>query len=578
MSKILGISAWFHDSSACLIVDGKVVAAIQEERLSRIKHDASFPQKSIISCLEIASLTIADLDEVIFFEKPFTKFDRILDTFLTTAPRGFLPFRKAILGWFREKMWIEDVFRKRFGYKGKFSFCQHHLSHAALACAASGFEKAAYVIIDGVGERACTSYGTYENGTFFPIAEQQFPHSIGLLYSAFTHYCGFRVNSGEYKLMGLAPYGKPIYKQLILDNLVSFSNEGVVTLNLRYFGFLDDLRMINRRFEKLLGRSARKENEPIDDFYKDVAASIQAVLEDGLVMLLDYVHQQTGATKLVYGGGVALNCVANAQLVARTNFEELFIHSASGDSGCAMGAALWAAMQRGELDSNDLNHEFLGPDFTAEAIRQALRENGITAFRELEWETLTKTIARELADDKVVGWFQGKMEFGQRALGNRSILANATHPDRKAILNQKIKKREGFRPFAPVVLSEHFTDYFEDKGNDYSRMLYVTQGTGKAQEIPACIHNDGSARVQRLEPGFNDKLHSLLVNYYGLTGIPVLINTSFNERGEPMVCSPQDAIRCFLNTEIDVLVMGNVLVYKSETTDVEHKTIVYEPD
>ncbi|MES2557658.1 MAG: carbamoyltransferase N-terminal domain-containing protein [Bacteroidota bacterium] len=580
MSKILGISAYFHDSSACLIVDGRVVAAISEERLSRVKHDASFPQKSIVSCLEIASLTIADLDEVIFFEKPFTKFDRILDTFLTTAPRGFLPFRKAILGWFKEKMWVEDVFRKRFGYKGTFSYCQHHLSHAALACAASGFETAAYVIIDGVGERACTSYGTYGNGKFSPIAEQQFPHSIGLLYSAFTAYCGFKVNSGEYKLMGLAPYGKPVYKQLILDNLVTFSDEGVVTLNLRYVGFLDDLRMTNRRFEKLFDRPARTENQPMDDFYKDVAASIQSVLEDGLAILLNYIRQQTGATKLIYGGGVALNCVANAELITRTGFEELFIHSASGDSGCAMGAAFWAAMQRNEiqLDSMSLNQEFLGPEYSTEEIKTALRETGITAFYELEWETLTQTVAGELAQDKVVCWFQGKMEFGPRALGNRSILAKATHPDMKSVLNQKIKKREGFRPFAPVVLADYFQDYFEDQGNDYSRMLYVTQGTEKAQEIPACIHNDGSARAQRLEPGFNDSLHSLLIKYHDLTGIPVLINTSFNERGEPMVCSPQDAIRCFLNTEIDVLVMGNLLVYKSEVTDVEHKTIVYAPD
>lgn len=579
MSNILGISAYFHDSSACLIVDGKVVAAIQEERLSRVKHDASFPQKSIVSCLEMASLTITDIDEVIFFEKPFTKFDRILDTFLTKAPRGFLPFRKAIMGWFKEKMWVEDVFRKRFGYKGTFSYCQHHLSHAALACVTSGFETAAYVIIDGVGERACTSYGTYENGKLSPVAEQQFPHSLGLLYSAFTAYCGFKVNSGEYKLMGLAPYGKPVYKQLILDNLVSFSEEGVVTLNLRYFGFLDDLRMINRRFENLFGQPARTENQPIDAFFKDVAASIQAVLEDGLVILLNYVHRQTGATQLVYGGGVALNCVANAQLVARTGFDQVFIHSASGDSGCAMGAAFWAVMQRNEIeDTAAINVEFTGPCYTAKAIKEALREKGITAFHELEWEQLTQIVARELVENKVVGWFQGNMEFGPRALGNRSILANATHPDMKSVLNQKIKKREGFRPFAPVVLSEHFQEYFEDRGNDYSRMLYVTQGTEKANEIPACIHNDGSARVQRLEPGFNDPLRSLLEKYHDLTGVPVLINTSFNERGEPMVCSPQDALQCFFNTAIDVLVMGDFLVYKSETTDVPHKTSTYEPD
>jgi carbamoyltransferase len=581
MSIILGISAYFHDSSACLIVDGKMVAAIQEERLSRKKHDASFPQKSIETCLEMASLTVSNIDEVIFFEKPFTKFDRILDTFLTKAPRGFLPFRKAILGWFKEKMWVEDVFRKRFGYKGTFSYCQHHFSHAALACFTSGFEHAAYVVIDGVGERACTSYGTFEHGKLSPVAEQQFPHSLGLLYSAFTYYCGFKVNSGEYKLMGLAPYGKPVYKQLILDHLVSFSNEGVVTLNLRYFGFLDDVRMINGRFEQLFGRKARKETEPLLDFHKDVAASIQAVLEDGLVILLSYIQQQTGATNLVYGGGVALNCVANAQLIARTGFEKVFIHSASGDSGCAMGAALWLAVHHQEINLEDtslLNQEFTGPSYTSEAIKEALRQKGITAFHELEWETLTKTVARELAENKVVGWFQGNMEFGPRALGNRSILANATHPEMKSVLNQKIKKREGFRPFAPVVLAAYFEDYFEDHGNDYSRMLYVTNGTAKAREIPACIHNDGTARVQRLEPGFNDPLHSLLIDYHQLTGVPVLINTSFNERGEPMVCSPQDALQCFFNTGIDVLVMENFVVYKSETTDIAHQTIVYEPD
>ena len=575
MRIILGISAYFHDSSACLIVEGSIVAAALEERFTRIKHDQAFPENAIQYCLKEAKINSEAIDEVVFFEKPFTKFERILDNFTKQAPLGFRPFKKAIQAWVKEKFWIEDTFRKRFDFKGDFSYCQHHLAHAANACYQSSFEKAAYLTIDGVGEKACTSYGVYEKGRLKPIAEQHFPHSIGLLYSAFTQYCGFKVNSGEYKLMGLAPYGVPQYKEVIYTNFVSISDQGVITLKLDKLGFLNDLKMVNKQFEQVFGVQSRKAKEPMTQFYKDVAASIQKVTEELVYKLVAYVQGKTGMENLVYSGGVALNCVLNSGIIKNNAFQTVFIQSASGDGGGAMGAALWSSYQYKSI-AQKLNQEFLGPQFTSNEVIQSI-DDGIN-YHVMKEEELVVQTAKYLHRGKVVGWFQGRMEFGPRALGNRSILASPNFPEMKSILNLKIKKREGFRPFAPVVLAEDFDAYFEDEGYDYSRMLYVAKGKQEAEKIPSCIHKDHTARVQKLTADFNPALYQLLTAFKKQSGIPVLINTSFNERGEPIVCSPKQAIDCFFNTAMDVLVMENILLLKSENKHIKPTNKSYELD
>lgn len=575
MKVILGISAFFHDSSACLIVEGKIIAAALEERFTRKKHDSSFPTKAITYCLKQGNIESIEIDEVIFFEKPFTKFERILDNFTIQAPQGLFPFKKAIQSWIKEKFWIEDIFKKTFDFEGIFTYCQHHLAHASNACYQSNYEDAAYLTIDGVGEKACTSYGVFENGKIKPIEEQQFPHSIGLLYSAFTQYCGFKVNSGEYKLMGLAPYGVPQYKELIYEHFVSISEDGVIELQLKKFGFLHDLKMVNKRFEKVFGVKTRNLDEPMTQFYKDVAASIQKVTEELIYKLVNYIQVKTGKTNLVYSGGVALNCVANSGILKGNLFESVFIHSASGDGGCAMGAALWT-LSKNNIKHDVQNKEFLGTEYSLKQIVDSIDDS--IAYTLLEEDRLMGEVAQLLSQDNVIGWFQGRMEFGPRALGNRSILASPTNSQMKSIINLKIKKREGFRPFAPVVLSESFDDYFEDEGYDYSRMLYVAKGKTKAKEIPSCIHEDNTARVQRLDKAFNPKLYQLLSVFKKESGVPILINTSFNERGEPIVCNPKEAIDCFFNTEMDVLVLGNVLIYKDKNQHIKYKSKKYEMD
>lgn len=576
MSIVLGISAYFHDSSACLVVDGEVVAAALEERFTRKKHDSSFPVNAINFCLDFAAVNSNDIDIVCYFEKPFTKFERILDTFVRKSPKGFIPFQRAVKSWVKEKIWVEDKFNKEFEFSGKFIYCQHHLSHAANACLQSGFNEAAYLIVDGVGEKACTSIGTFKEGKFEPLIEQHFPHSIGLLYSAFTQYCGFKVNSGEYKLMGLAPYGSPKYVELIYDQFISINDEGEIRLAIEKFGFLSDLKMINKKFEKVFDRPARKSSEKMDSFYMDVAASIQKVTEEILVNLVEFTLRKTGQNKLVYGGGVALNCVANAKLVSKvSSLNNLFIHSASGDGGCAMGAALWAANLKEEIKPLN-NQEYLGPEFSEQDILSELYQIPNISFEKMNNSDLLEQVATHLNNDKVVGWFQGRMEFGPRALGNRSILASPKHPEMKSVLNHKIKKREGFRPFAPLVLEEHYDTYFVNNGADYTRMLYVTEG--KTGDIPACIHEDNTARVQSLSKESNPILHDLIKRFYEKSGLPVLINTSFNERGEPIVTTPKDAISCFFNTDMDVLVLGNVLLLKKENSRVNLLKKKYELD
>lgn len=578
MALVLGYSAYFHDSSACIIQDGVIIAAAAEERFTRIKHDASFPEQAIRFCLERAEMEAKDLDAVVYYEKPFTKLDRILDNHLQVSPSGFSAFRRFVQSWLKEKFWVEDQFRKRFKTRAPFSYYRHHLSHvAATALMLPSHEPMAFLVIDGVGEKACTSFGVVENGSLKVLGEQYFPHSIGLLYSAFTYYCGFKVNSGEYKLMGLAPYGKPIYRDLIFQELVSVGEDGVVRLQMDKFGFTDSLTMINRKFESIFKKKARKPEEGISDFYKDIAASIQLVTEELILTVMRYVQRETGAEQLIYAGGVALNCVANAKITEETAFSKIHIPSAAGDSGCAIGAASWKADELGDTVQCQ-DSDYVGPAFSKGAVLKVLQEH------QLKWHNpgldVYDEVAGYLAANQIVGWFHGAMELGPRALGNRSILANPTHPDMKRILNEKIKKREGFRPFAPVVLDEHFEAYFVDAGYDYSTMLYTTQTTPKAAEIPACVHLDGSARVQRLKATQNEPLHHLLKAFEKRTGCPVLINTSFNERGEPMVCTPEDALNCFWNTEIDVLVLEGMVVLKSENAQKlnEQKRRTYAAD
>ena len=578
MSVILGISAYFHDSSAALLVDGKLVAAAAEERFSRIKYDPSIPLKSIEFCLTKANLSIDEVDELVFFEKPFTKFERILDTCVRFAPFGFVPFQKAIRSWLKSKFWVADTIRKQLQFNGKLTFSQHHLSHAALAAYTGPYNSAAIVIMDGVGERACTSIGVFENGRVQLLQEQRFPHSIGLLYSAFTYFCGFKVNGGEYKLMGLAPYGTPRFTQLIRDHVVKQKADGSIELNLEYFRFHKDVEMTSKKMETLFGVSKRKPEEELLEIYKDIAASIQEVTQQLVLQLIHSVHQLTGKKQLLIGGGVALNCVINQAIISQTPFESYWLHSASGDSGCALGAALWRGGKQLSNNQRTLRDtDFFGPSYSEKELEESLLNKQLV-FSFLSNEDLIDKTSDLLKIGKVVGWFQGAMEVGPRALGNRSILAHPGFPDMQKQLNLKIKKREGFRPFAPIVIAECADEYFDlQEGVDYSRMTTVARAK---QEIlmPSCVHVDGTSRIQVLEKSDQLLLHQLLVRFGEKTGIPVLINTSFNERGEPMVCSPKEAIACFFNTEMDALVLGNFLVLKSENKHFHHQNKVYALD
>ncbi|MCC6701024.1 MAG: hypothetical protein IT221_05855 [Fluviicola sp.] len=578
MSVILGISAYFHDSSAALLVDGTLVAAASEERFSRIKYDASLPLKSVAFCLSKANLSIDEVDEVVFFEKPFTKFERILDTSVRFAPYGFVPFQKAIRSWLKSKFWVADTIRKQLHFKGNLSFSQHHLSHAALAAYTGPYDSAAIVIMDGVGERACTTIGVYENGKVQLLQEQRFPHSIGLLYSAFTYFCGFKVNGGEYKLMGLAPYGTPRFTQLIRDHVVKQKDDGSIELNLEYFRFHKDVEMTSKKMESLFGVSKRKPEDELLEIYKDIAASIQEVTQQLVLQLIHSAHQLTGKKHLLIGGGVALNCVINQAIISQTPFESYWLHSASGDSGCALGAALWREGKPISSDQRLLKAiDFLGPSYSDKEIEESILQKQLV-FSSLSDEELIETSSDLLKNGKVLGWFQGAMEVGPRALGNRSILAHPGFPDMQKQLNLKIKKREGFRPFAPIVTAESAADYFDlQEGVDYSRMTTVAKAK-QVESMPSCVHVDGTSRIQVLAKTDQTLLHQLLVRFGEKAGIPVLINTSFNERGEPMVCSPNEAIACFFNTEMDALVIGNKLILKSENAHIQHQNNVYALD
>jgi carbamoyltransferase len=592
--RVLGISAFYHDSAAALIEDGQILSAAQEERFTRRKHDARFPRLAIEFCLEQSELSLSEVDYVAFYDKPFLKFERLLETYLAFAPRGFKSFRTAMPIWLREKLFQKRMLRRALAELNggidlgdRLLFAEHHQSHAASAFFASPFNRAVILTLDGVGEWATTSASIGNGNRLEMIKEIHFPHSLGLLYSAFTHYAGFKVNSGEYKLMGLAPYGSPRFRDLILDNLIDLKPDGSFRLDLSYFDYCVGLRMTNPKFEQLFGASARKPESPITQRDMDLAASIQSVTEEVILRLTRALAAETGISNLCLAGGVALNCVANGKVWRDRRFENIWIQPAAGDAGGALGAALAAYHQflnqpRRTEGMDLIRGSYLGPSFSQQEIESRLAAVG-ARFEVCDDERLLNASADTLAAGKALGWFQGRMEFGQRALGARSILADPRSPTAQRTLNLKVKFRESFRPFAPSVLCEEVQDWF-DLDHDSPYMLLVADvkkdrrreltseelslfGIERLNivrsEIPAVTHVDYSARIQTVHRETNPRYHALLRAFSQRTGCPVLVNTSFNVRGEPIVCTPEDAWRCFMGTAIDSLAIGNCFVDKA---------------
>ena len=592
--RVLGISAFYHDSAAALVEDGRIVAAAQEERFSRKKHDASFPRNAIAYCIEEAKIQFDELDHVVFYDKPFLKFERLMETYIASAPRGFRSFKMAIPLWLREKLFQKSLLRRELrkfydGFDGtKLLFCEHHLSHAASAFYPSPFENAVVLTMDGVGEWATTSAGLGDGHHLEISREIHFPHSLGLLYSALTYYAGFKVNSGEYKVMGLAPYGQPKYTKLILDNLIDVKTDGSFRLNMSYFDYCTGLTMTNDRFAKLFGAPARGGDKLLTSFHMDVAASIQAVLDEVVLRITRSLATQTRSRNLCLAGGVALNCVANGKVLRDGKFESIWIQPAAGDAGGALGAALAAVhifkdRPRRTNGSDSMCGAFLGPSFSQAEIERKLTAAG-AKFSVLSEDEVIESTAQALADQQAVGWFQGRMEFGPRSLGARSILGDPRSPIMQKNLNLKVKYRESFRPFAPSVLREDVSEWFEldsespymllvaDVRKDKRRAMTPEEealfGIEKLNiarsEIPAVTHVDYSARVQTVHAETNPLYYRLIERFKALTGCPVLVNTSFNVRGEPIVCLPEDAFRCFMGNELDLLVVGNCVLDKTE--------------
>jgi carbamoyltransferase len=594
--KILGLSAFYHDAAAALVVDGKIVAAAQEERFTRRKHDPAFPRHASRFCLDFAALKPAELDHVVFYDKPLLKFERLLETYLAFAPKGFASFASFLPVWMKDKLFhkntlvreLEQSLQHDVDWREKLLFSEHHVSHAASAFFASPFETAAVLTLDGVGEWTTTSLAIGNGSNLAMIKEIRFPHSLGLLYSAFTSYTGFRVNSGEYKLMGLAPYGEPRYARLIKDRLIDIKADGSFRLNLAYFDYCTGASMTHQRFHDLFGAAPRQPESPITQLQMDLAASIQAVTEEVLIKLVRSALRETGERNLCLAGGVALNSVANGKLLREPQLDRLWIQPAAGDAGGAVGAALAAYHLHGHKPrrcdgSRDaMNGTYLGPEYSQHDIETRLKAAG-AAFAVLGDHDLIEACAKSLERGEAVGWHQGRMEFGPRALGNRSILADPRSPATQKRLNLKIKFRESFRPFAPAVLREHVGDWFDYDGdspymalvvpiNDKQRVapsetrqlcglekLNVTRST-----IPAVTHVDGSARIQTVDADTNPRFHALIRRFAEITGYPLLVNTSFNVRGEPIVCSPEDSFRCFMGTECETLAIGNCLLRKDD--------------
>ncbi|HZI19087.1 MAG TPA: carbamoyltransferase [Pyrinomonadaceae bacterium] len=611
---VLGISAYYHDSAACLVRDGEVVAAAQEERFTRKKHDHRFPSHAAEFCLKHAGITPEALDFVAFYDKPLLKFERLLETYIDYAPRGLRSFMMAMPLWLREKLWVRDGLARELeaaagaGFAGKVLFTEHHESHAASAFFPSPFESAAVLTMDGVGEWATSSYGYGRGNELHLLAELRFPHSLGLLYSAFTYYTGFRVNSGEYKVMGLAPYGEPRYAQLILDELIDLREDGSLRLNMKYFDFAAGLVMTNGKFDRLFGGPARRPEGELTQREMDLARSVQEVTEEAMLRMARHAHRETGERNLCLAGGVALNCVGNGRILREGPFERVWVQPAAGDAGGSLGAALsvWHQYLGRERDApttyapwpDGMRGSYLGPEFSDEEIEEFLLTAG-AGYRRVGAGELASRVARLLADGMVVGWFQGRMEFGPRALGARSILGDPRSPRMQSQMNLKIKFRESFRPFAPSVLRERVADYFDlDCDSPYMQLvapvreelkLAPTNGEEKLfgierlkaarSTVPAVTHVDYSARIQTVRREENPRYHELLSAFERLTGCAVLVNTSFNVRGEPIVCTPPDAYRCFMRTEMDCLVLGDFLLLKSEQGRLaEHEELAWQEE
>jgi carbamoyltransferase len=608
--RILGISAFYHDSAAALIEDGRIVAAAQEERFSRRKHDAGFPARAAAYCLEQSGAGLEAVDRVVFYDKPFLKFERLVETYLAFAPRGFRSFRMAIPLWLREKLFLKDLLRnelakldRRGGWNRELLFSEHHLSHAASAFFPSPFDEAVVLTMDGVGEWATTSAAIGKGESLEVHKEIHFPHSLGLLYSAFTYYTGFKVNSGEYKLMGLAPYGEPRYRDAILEHLVDVKEDGSFKLDLSYFEYCTGLTMTNGAFDELFGGPPRKPDQLLTQRHMDLAASIQAVTDEIVLRLARSLAAETGIANLCLAGGVALNCVANGKVLRDGCFRRLYVQPAAGDAGGALGAALVGYHlqlgQKRHANGDAMRGAYLGPQFSQGEIESSLRRAG-AVFEVLEEKQLLEESARALADGKALGWFQGRMEFGPRALGNRSILGDPRSPTMQKTLNLKVKYRESFRPFAPSVPAEDAREYFDLEGESPYMLLVADVRKERRREmsaaeralfgidklnvprsdIPAVTHVDYSARIQTVHEETNPRYHALLRSFKRKTGCAVLVNTSFNVRGEPIVCTPEDAFRCFMGTELDVLAAGNCYLRKSEqdrSLERNYKS-AFEPD
>ena len=597
---ILGISAFYHDSAACLILDGHIVAAAQEERFTRKKQDAGFPSNAISYCIDEANIRGSDIKHVVFYEKPFVKFERLLETYLAFAPKGFRSFSSSMPLWIKEKLFQKTILLKELSealgsevnWNERLLFSEHHLSHAASAFYPSPFESAAVLTLDGVGEWTTTSLAVGSGKDLKVLKEIYFPHSLGLLYSAFTYYTGFKVNSGEYKVMGLAPYGEPRYANLIKEKLIKISEDGSFQLDMSYFDYPTGLYMTNKKFDALFGGPPRKPESELTQREMDLAASVQKVTEDILIQIAKSIAKETGEKNLCLAGGVALNCVANGILLREKIFDNIWIQPAAGDSGGALGAALsvwylnYSKSRKLPAGRDSMNGAYLGPNFSDAVIEEALIACG-AKFHKFEENLLIEKVAEALADEKAIGWMQGRMEFGPRALGARSIIADPRSPAMQKQLNLKVKYRESFRPFAPSILSEHVSDWFEHDG-DSPYMLLVADITKKRRlvmskeektlfgiaklniprsSIPAITHVDYSARIQTVHADTNPKYHALINKFFEKTGCPIVVNTSFNVRGEPIVCSPKDAFKCFMGSEIEVLAIGSYLLFKEEQSE-----------
>ena len=598
---ILGISAFYHDSAACLLKDGQIIAAAQEERFTRKKHDAGFPSNAIEYCLREGGVGASKIDSVVFYEKPFVKFERLLETYFAFVPRGFKSFVSAMPLWIKEKLFQKSRLIKELSltlgvsinWSERLLFSEHHLSHAASAFYPSPFDDAAVLTIDGVGEWTTTSWAVGSGKELKIIKEMHFPHSLGLLYSAFTYYTGFKVNSGEYKVMGLAPYGTPIYAELIKEKLIHIAVDGSFQIDMTYFDYATGLTMTNKKFHTLFGGPPRSAETEVTQREMDLAASIQKVTEDIVLLIAKNIAQETGQKNLCLAGGVALNCVANGRLVQEKIFDHVWIQPAAGDAGGALGAALSAwylhfAQQRSSVSSRDgMLGSYLGPSFTDEEIETQLITSGAT-FHRYQVDECLEIVTDALAEEKAVGWMQGRMEFGPRSLGARSILADPRSPMMQKKLNLKVKYRESFRPFAPSVLREYVKEWFEYEGDSPYMLLVADVNESKRRiitkeegdlfgiaklnvcrsEVPAVTHVDYSARLQTVHPDTNPLYHALITKFHEKTGCPMLVNTSFNVRGEPIVCSPADAFKCFMGTDLDVLAIGSYVLFKEEQVGV----------